>query len=200
MPKIWRAPANLAGGQLRGDLPATKERSRYHPGCARSSRLTWNCDTVIIQPVGLNQQQPKHVGARVVMLLRSPGDVLAKGVVLGTPRTYGDRRTEDIWRRTITNGSWNGIPRLLSCQLPLNLDFEFRVNPFSSRYNGNVSRNGPDLDTGNERFFDGPPTSEFGYDDSVVYRLICAQVQACRLTKGCIFLAGCSANYAFGAL
>jgi hypothetical protein len=29
---------------------------------------------------------------------------------------------------------------------------------------------------GTERFFDGPPTQEFGYDDSVVFKLQVAQL------------------------
>ncbi|MEX2306674.1 MAG: hypothetical protein WD738_03735 [Pirellulales bacterium] len=74
-------------------------------------------------------------------------DFLWKGIVLGTPRTYGARRTEDVWRRAITEGKWEGVEALSTLNKPVQLDFEFRVNPRSPFYNRNVSSNGPDLDT-----------------------------------------------------
>ncbi len=74
-------------------------------------------------------------------------EVLWKGVVAGTPRTYGDRRTEDIWRHAIVAGRWEGTLPLQTILTPVHLDFEFRVNPQSAAYGRNVSCNGPDLDT-----------------------------------------------------
>jgi hypothetical protein len=74
-------------------------------------------------------------------------DLIWRGVVLGTPRTYGDRKTEDVWRTAIVAGTWEGtIPRE-TIRTPVHLDLEFRVNPQSPDYGRNVSCNGPDLDT-----------------------------------------------------
>lgn len=74
-------------------------------------------------------------------------DVIWRGVVLGTPRTYGDRNTEDVWRNAIVAGNWEGaIPRE-TIRTPVHLDFEFRVNPQSPDYGRSVSCHGPDLDT-----------------------------------------------------
>ena len=73
---------------------------------------------------------------------------LIAGHVAGTPRTYGDRRTEDTWRGCICSGQWTGLG---AHSAPINssvfMTFTFRVNPRSSAYRGNVSANGPDLDT-----------------------------------------------------
>jgi hypothetical protein len=79
--------------------------------------------------------------------IETPSDVLWKGIIQGTPRTYGDRRSEDIWRCAIIDGQWEGSGAISTLQIPLHLDFQFRVNPHSPRYNRNVSSNGPDLDT-----------------------------------------------------
>jgi hypothetical protein len=80
-----------------------------------------------------------------------PGDTLSafvhKGVIVGTPRTYGNRKNDDIWRRAIIAGQWEGSEAISTIQSPVHLDFEFRVNPNSRLYNNNVSPNGPDLDT-----------------------------------------------------
>lgn len=74
-------------------------------------------------------------------------DVMWRGVVLGTPRTYGNRKTEDVWRSAIVAGTWEGtIPRE-TIRTPVHLDFDFRVNPQSLNYGRNVSSSGPDLDT-----------------------------------------------------
>jgi hypothetical protein len=69
------------------------------------------------------------------------------GEVQGTPRTYGDTKRDDIWRRTIIDGDWKGIEALTKCQVPVHLDFSFRVNPKSRAYWGRRWSNGPDLDT-----------------------------------------------------
>ena len=74
-------------------------------------------------------------------------EMICKGVVRGTPRTYGNRRSEDIWRRTIVEGNWEGVDAISILQIPVHLDFAFRVNPKSPAYYRNVSSNGPDLDT-----------------------------------------------------
>lgn len=74
-------------------------------------------------------------------------DVLCKGVVVRTPRTYGNRKTEDIWRSTIRDRRWDDPGQVTTLQIPVHLDFEFRVNPHSPNYNRNVSNDGPDLDT-----------------------------------------------------
>lgn len=71
---------------------------------------------------------------------------LVTGVVHGTPRTYGDKKNDDIWRTEIVNGDWlgfNGQP----FQTPIHLDFGFRINPRSVRYRGNKSHHGRDVDT-----------------------------------------------------
>src|ERR1043165_1214392 len=73
--------------------------------------------------------------------------VLCMGVVRGTPRTYGDSKRDDIWRRTITQGNWNGVEALTEQRIPVHLDFSFRVNPKSKSYWGRRWENGPDLDT-----------------------------------------------------
>lgn len=73
-------------------------------------------------------------------------DVLISGEVRGTPRTYGDSRNDDIWRAEICNGKWSGLTGEV-LNTPLHLEFEFFVNPGSSRYGRNVSPNGPDVDT-----------------------------------------------------
>ena len=68
------------------------------------------------------------------------------GQVRGTPRTYGKRSTEDIWRQAIVSGEWpdlSGIP----LDGPVSLEFSFRVDPACRDYNNVVSKNGPDLDT-----------------------------------------------------
>lgn len=71
-----------------------------------------------------------------------------QGLVLGTPRTYGNRKTEDAWRLEICQGQWTGCDSL---SLPLTglveVTFGFRVNPRSPQYYGAVSLRGPDLDT-----------------------------------------------------
>jgi hypothetical protein len=80
-----------------------------------------------------------------------PGNTLSafvhKGVIVGTPRTYGNTKNDDIWRRAIIAGQWEGSEAISTIQTPLHLDFEFRVNPNSRLYNNCVSPNGPDLDT-----------------------------------------------------
>src|SRR3972149_2498149 len=73
--------------------------------------------------------------------------VLWKGVVRGTPRTYGDTKNDDIWRRAIVDGQWEGASAISTLQISVHLDFEFRVNPASDRYHRNVSSTGPDLAT-----------------------------------------------------
>lgn len=73
-------------------------------------------------------------------------DVLISGEVRGTPRTYGDAKNDDIWRTEIGNGRWSGWSGEV-LNGPLQLEFEFLVNPASSRYGGNVSPHGPDVDT-----------------------------------------------------
>ncbi len=78
---------------------------------------------------------------------KDPSELVCKGVVIGTPRTYGNRRSEDIWRNAIVAGQWEGATPLQTICTPLHLDFEFRINPQSVSYNKNVSSNGPDLDT-----------------------------------------------------
>jgi hypothetical protein len=30
--------------------------------------------------------------------------------IVGTPRTYGDRKTEDVWRTCVGNDRWKGVP------------------------------------------------------------------------------------------
>ncbi len=76
-----------------------------------------------------------------------PIDVLCMGVVRGTPRTYGDTKNDDIWRRTIAEGNWEGLETLVGLRIPLHLDFSFRVNPNSPSYRGRRWDSGPDLDT-----------------------------------------------------
>jgi hypothetical protein len=76
-----------------------------------------------------------------------PIDVLCMGVVRGTPRTYGDTKNDDIWRRTIAEGNWEGLETLVGQRIPLHLDFTFRVNPRSPSYRGRRWDSGPDLDT-----------------------------------------------------
>ena len=70
------------------------------------------------------------------------------GQVIGTPRTYGDRKSEDIWRTCVCNGQWKGVD---ANPEPIDsaafMTFSFRVNPQSSAYYGRVSPNGPDIDT-----------------------------------------------------
>jgi hypothetical protein len=107
-----------------------------------------NLNPIAIKPTKVDTKHATLPAQLAAPMTRGSGiDVLWKGVVLGTPRTYGDRRTEDIWRRAITEGKWEGADALCTLQIPLNLDFEFRVNPNSPFYNRNVSPNGPDLDT-----------------------------------------------------
>lgn len=70
------------------------------------------------------------------------------GQVTGTPRTYGNRKSEDIWRTSIREGLWKGIgERLEPIDSPVFMTFSFRVCPQSKAYNGCVSPNGPDIDT-----------------------------------------------------
>jgi hypothetical protein len=70
------------------------------------------------------------------------------GRVTGTPRTYGDRKSEDKWRACIAGAAWKGLERYsLPLNEPLFLTFLFRVNPNSIHYRNRVSPNGPDLDT-----------------------------------------------------
>lgn len=75
------------------------------------------------------------------------GDILCSGVVRGTPRTYGDTKRDDIWRRTIVDGDWQGIEALSQGRASVHLDFSFRVNPRSASYGGRRWNSGPDLDT-----------------------------------------------------
>jgi hypothetical protein len=70
------------------------------------------------------------------------------GQVSGTPRTYGDRKTEDIWRTCVRDGHWKGVdanPEPIDS--PVFMTFSFRVNPQSGAYYQQVSPNGPDIDT-----------------------------------------------------
>lgn len=69
------------------------------------------------------------------------------GVVRGTPRTYGNSRNDDIWRSTIVQGHWDGFAALAALEVPLHLDFQFRINPRSPSYRGRRWDNGSDLDT-----------------------------------------------------
>lgn len=71
-----------------------------------------------------------------------------KGVVSGTPRTYGDLRNDCAWCDCVCRGRWAGIHGLaLPLREPVRVDFGFRVNPRSADYGGHVSPNGRDLDT-----------------------------------------------------
>ncbi len=71
-----------------------------------------------------------------------------KGVVSGTPRTYGDLRNDCAWCDCVCRGRWSGIHGLaLPLREPVRVDFGFRVNPRSADYGGHVSPNGRDLDT-----------------------------------------------------
>jgi hypothetical protein len=74
-------------------------------------------------------------------------DFLCKGLVRGTPRTYGDTKRDDIWRRAIVEGDWEGVEAVTTGRVPVHLDFRFRVNPHSPCYWGRRWNSGPDLDT-----------------------------------------------------
>jgi hypothetical protein len=74
-------------------------------------------------------------------------EILCTGVVRGTPRTYGDTKRDDNWRRTIVEGDWEGVETLVGRKILVHLDFSFRVNPCSPAYWGRRWDNGPDLDT-----------------------------------------------------
>lgn len=121
--------------------------------CAFCFRPAEEPESVVVDPpsmpVSSGQSESTTVAAHDVAP-KGTGlaiDVLWKGVILGTPRTYGDRSTEDIWRRAIMEGSWEGPETLSTLQVSLHLEFEFRVNPHSALYRRRVSSNGPDLDT-----------------------------------------------------
>jgi hypothetical protein len=70
------------------------------------------------------------------------------GRVRGTPRTYGDRKTEDIWRTCIAEADWR-----VSTDLPTPVEesafltFRFLINPSSPLYGRHEAGNGRDLDT-----------------------------------------------------
>jgi len=67
---------------------------------------------------------------------------------VGTPRTYGDRRNDDLWRMQICKGLWRGIDEHSTpIESPVFMTFTFRVNPSSVAYRGHSSPNGRDLDT-----------------------------------------------------
>jgi hypothetical protein len=70
------------------------------------------------------------------------------GEIKGIPRTYGDARTDTIWRQCIVDGAWKSAEDVI---LPVAdsvfITFSFRVNPHHFAYRNMVSKNGPDLDT-----------------------------------------------------
>lgn len=72
---------------------------------------------------------------------------LYKAIVVGTPRTYGNSKNDDIWRQTIVAGQWESNGNASVPISSVHLDLEFRVNPSSHLYRRRVSVNGPDLDT-----------------------------------------------------
>ena len=92
-----------------------------------------------------------------------PVDHAVRGRVKGTPRTYGHRSTEDVWRQAIVDGDWSSLSGL---KLPfcssVSLELRFRVCPFSPDYHNVVSPNGPDLDTMSIGTLDGLRTSRSG--------------------------------------
>lgn len=70
------------------------------------------------------------------------------GRVRGTPRTYGSRKNDDIWRACIRDGQWTGLDRYpMPIDGPVFLTFSFRINPRSSLYGPQVFPNGRDVDT-----------------------------------------------------
>ncbi len=71
-----------------------------------------------------------------------------RGRVQGTPRTYGDSRTEDAWRRAVVGGLWAGhesVSLPLDCEVEL--QFNFAIHAASADYGGAPHPNGRDLDT-----------------------------------------------------
>ncbi|MCC6349835.1 MAG: hypothetical protein IT347_09635 [Candidatus Eisenbacteria bacterium] len=75
-------------------------------------------------------------------------DFVIRGTVRGTPRTYGDRRTEDAWRRQVVAGRWSGHEdATLPIRRSIELQFTFRINAGSKDYGGASFPNGRDLDT-----------------------------------------------------
>jgi len=72
------------------------------------------------------------------------------GQVIGTPRTYGDRKSEDIWRTCVCNGQWKGVDALIDGM-------------------------GAAV-VGERRFFDAPKgkvtMQRYGFDDSCIYALL----------------------------
>jgi hypothetical protein len=75
-------------------------------------------------------------------------DFEIRGIVHGTPRTYGDRRTEDGWRRQVVAGTWNGHEGAsLPIRQAIELVFKFRIHAKSRDYGGASFPNGRDLDT-----------------------------------------------------
>jgi hypothetical protein len=77
---------------------------------------------------------------------RARCDIL--GFIKGTPRTYGLRRNDDIWRICIRDGDWTGIDiHAIPISEPVFVTFSFRINPQSKLYGPQIFPNGRDIDT-----------------------------------------------------
>lgn len=100
--------------------------------------------------VSKGHRQPANPDPRcckpAVNHIRSSAQVsLLRAEVCGTPRGFGQSRTEDSWRACIARGQWSQRPGT-PLQGPLHITMSFRVNAQSGQYGHNPEPNGTDLD------------------------------------------------------